>query len=85
MVMIKFDYVDKYYGKFYVLKNINFEFEKGEVVVVIGFFGLGKSMMFCCINGLEMIFLGKLLINDVDLYDKRIKLIEVWKNIGMVF
>ncbi|HAR0271080.1 TPA: amino acid ABC transporter ATP-binding protein, partial [Enterococcus faecium] len=45
MAMIKFDHVDKYYGKFHALKNINLEFEKGEVVVVIGPSGSGKSTM----------------------------------------
>ena len=57
MAMIKFDNVEKYYGKFQALKNINLEFEKGEVVVVIGPSGSGKSTMLRCINGLEMILL----------------------------
>lgn len=85
MAMIKFDHVDKYYGKFHALKNINLEFEKGEVVVVIGPSGSGKSTMLRCINGLETISSGKLLINDTDLHDKKTKLTEVRKNIGMVF
>ena len=85
MAIIKFDQVDKYYGKFHALKNINLEFEKGEVVVVIGPSGSGKSTMLRCINGLETISSGKLLINDTDLHDKKTKLTEVRKNIGMVF
>ena len=85
MAMIKFDHVDKYYVKFHSLKNINLEFEKGEVVVVIGPSGSGKSTMLRCINGLETISSGKLLINDTDLHDKKTKLTEVRKNIGMVF
>ncbi|EMF0102608.1 amino acid ABC transporter ATP-binding protein [Enterococcus hirae] len=85
MAMIKFDNVEKYYGKFHALKNINLEFEKGEVVVVIGPSGSGKSTMLRCINGLEMISSGRLLINDIDLQDKKTKLTEVRKNVGMVF
>ncbi|EOS7875233.1 amino acid ABC transporter ATP-binding protein [Enterococcus hirae] len=85
MAMIKFDNVEKYYGKFHALKNINLEFEKGEVVVVIGPSGSGKSTMLRCINGLETISSGKLLINDIDLQDKKTKLTEVRKNVGMVF
>ncbi|EMF0157043.1 amino acid ABC transporter ATP-binding protein [Enterococcus hirae] len=85
MAMIKFDNVEKYYGKFHALKNINLEFEKGEVVVVIGPSGSGKSTMLRCINGLETISSGRLLINDVDLQDKKTKLTEVRKNVGMVF
>jgi len=85
MTMIKFDGVEKYYGKFHALKNINLEFEKGEVVVVIGPSGSGKSTMLRCINGLETITSGKLLINDVDIRDKNTKLTEIRKNVGMVF
>lgn len=85
MAMIKFDNVEKYYGKFHALKNINLEFEKGEVVVVIGPSGSGKSTMLRCINGLETISSGRLLINDIDLQDKKTKLTEVRKNVGMVF
>lgn len=85
MAMIKFDNVEKYYGKFHALKNINLEFEKGEVVVVIGPSGSGKSTMLRCINGLETISSGRLLINDIHLQDKKTKLTEVRKNVGMVF
>ncbi|MHC5374753.1 amino acid ABC transporter ATP-binding protein [Enterococcus sp. LJL120] len=85
MAMIEFKNVEKYYGKFHALKNINLSFEKGEVVVVIGPSGSGKSTMLRCINGLEMISEGELLINDVNLHDKSIKLTEIRKNIGMVF
>ena len=85
MAMIKFDILEKYYGKFHALKNINLEFEKGEVVVVIGPSGSGKSTMLRCINGLETISSGRLLINDIDLQDKKTKLTEVRKNVGMVF
>ena len=85
MAMIKFDNVEKYYGKFHALKNINLEFEKGEVVVVIGPSGSGKGTMLRCINGLETISSGRLLINDIDLQDKKTKLTEVRKNVGMVF
>lgn len=85
MAMIEFKNVEKYYGKFHALKNINFEFAKGEVVVVIGPSGSGKSTMLRCINGLETISSGQLLINNKDLRDKQTKLTEVRKNIGMVF
>ncbi|WP_430616437.1 ABC transporter ATP-binding protein [Enterococcus sp. DIV0176] len=85
MAMIEFKNVEKYYGKFHALKNINLEFAKGEVVVVIGPSGSGKSTMLRCINGLETISSGQLLINNKDLRDKQTKLTEVRKNIGMVF
>ena len=68
--MIEFKEVEKYYGSFHALKDINLTVRKGEVVVVIGPSGSGKSTMLRCINGLEDITEGQLLINDVDLHGK---------------
>ncbi|MEW3526425.1 ATP-binding cassette domain-containing protein, partial [Enterococcus entomosocium] len=85
MAMIEFKNVEKYYGKFHALKNINLEFEKGEVVVVIGPSGSGKSTMLRTINGLETISGGQLLVNGKNLFDKDVKMTEIRKNIGMVF
>ncbi|MDH6365140.1 putative glutamine transport system ATP-binding protein [Enterococcus sp. PF1-24] len=85
MAMIEFKNVEKYYGKFHALKDINLSFEKGEVVVVIGPSGSGKSTMLRCINGLEQITSGELLFHDKKVNSKEIKLTEVRKNIGMVF
>jgi ABC-type polar amino acid transport system, ATPase component len=85
MSMIEFKGVEKYYGNFHALKNINLEFEKGEVVVVIGPSGSGKSTMLRTINGLETISSGNLLINGKDIRSKEAKLTEIRRNIGMVF
>ncbi|MBO0412489.1 amino acid ABC transporter ATP-binding protein [Enterococcus hulanensis] len=85
MPMVEFKHVEKYYGKFHALKNINLTFEKGEVVVVIGPSGSGKSTMLRCINGLEDISSGELLVNDKNLHSKEVKLKDIRKNIGMVF
>lgn len=85
MPMVEFKHVEKYYGKFHALKNINLTFEKGEVVVVIGPSGSGKSTMLRCINGLEDISSGELLVNDKNLHSKDVKLKDIRKNIGMVF
>lgn len=68
--MIEFKEVEKYYGSFHALKDINLTVQKGEVVVVIGPSGSGKSTMLRCINGLEDITEGQLLINDVDLHGR---------------
>ncbi|MDT2595712.1 amino acid ABC transporter ATP-binding protein [Enterococcus dongliensis] len=85
MPMVEFKHVEKYYGKFHALKDINLSFEKGEVVVVIGPSGSGKSTMLRCINGLEDITSGQLMVNDKDLHSKDVKLKDIRKNIGMVF
>lgn len=83
--MIEFKNVEKYYGDFHALKNINLEITQGEVVVVIGPSGSGKSTMLRCINALEEISTGHLLIDGVDLASKETNLNNVRKNLGMVF
>ncbi|MBS4212812.1 amino acid ABC transporter ATP-binding protein [Neobacillus rhizophilus] len=83
--MIRFDSVNKYYGDFHVLQNINLEINKGEVVVVIGPSGSGKSTMLRCINRLETISDGELIVNGVKVNDKKTNINELRRNIGMVF
>ncbi|MGO2100781.1 amino acid ABC transporter ATP-binding protein [Vagococcus salmoninarum] len=85
MIMIKFTNVDKYYGEFHALKNINLEIAKGEVVVVIGPSGSGKSTMLRCINALEEITEGELTIGEIDIHNPNTNLNDVRKNLGMVF
>ena len=83
--MIRFDSVNKYYGDFHVLKSINLEIQKGEVVVVIGPSGSGKSTMLRCINHLETITDGELSVNGVEVNGKKTNINELRRNIGMVF
>ncbi|WP_338472790.1 amino acid ABC transporter ATP-binding protein [Niallia sp. XMNu-256] len=83
--MIQFDSVNKYYGDFHVLKNINLEIQKGEVVVVIGPSGSGKSTLLRCINHLETITDGELSVDGVKVNDKKTNINELRRNIGMVF
>ncbi|MDT2814040.1 amino acid ABC transporter ATP-binding protein [Vagococcus carniphilus] len=83
--MISFKHVEKYYGSFHALKDINLTIERGEVVVAIGPSGSGKSTMLRCINALEEITTGELLVDGVDIHDKKTNLNEVRKNLGMVF
>lgn len=83
--MISFEQVNKHYGDFHVLKNINLTIKTGEVVVVIGPSGSGKSTLLRCINKLEEITDGSLMINDIQLKDKKTDINKVRRNIGMVF
>lgn len=83
--MIEFKDVNKYYGDFHALKNINLSFKKGEVTVVIGPSGSGKSTMLRCINGLEEINEGQLLVSGVDLHAKETNINNIRKHVGMVF
>lgn len=83
--IIQFQKVNKYYGNFHALKDINLSFNKGEVTVVIGPSGSGKSTMLRCINGLESIDDGKLIVNGTDLHAKATNLSQIRKRVGMVF
>ena len=83
--MIVFDGVNKYYGDFHVLKDINLTIEKGEVVVVIGPSGSGKSTMLRCINYLETISNGQLTVNNILVADQKTNINKLRRNIGMVF
>lgn len=85
MSMIEFHDVNKCFGKFQALKNINLTIDRGEVVTIIGPSGSGKSTVLRCINGLERITSGQLIVNDFDLADKKTDMNRIRKNVGMVF
>lgn len=83
--MIKFAKVNKYFGQFHVLKDINLEIKQGEVVVVIGPSGSGKSTMLRCINRLETINDGELIVDGIKVNDRKTNINELRKHVGMVF
>lgn len=83
--MIYFHQVNKYYGDFHVLKDINLTIHQGEVVVIIGPSGSGKSTLVRCINRLETITSGELIVDNVKVNDKNIDINQLRRNIGMVF
>ena len=83
--MIQFQNVNKHYGDFHVLKDINLTIQKGEVVVIIGPSGSGKSTLLRCINRLETISDGILEVNGIKINDKNTDINDLRKNIGMVF
>lgn len=82
---ISFKQVHKWYGKLHVLKNINEEIYSGEVVVVIGPSGSGKSTMLRCINGLENIQKGQLIVDGQEINHPKTDITKVRAEIGMVF
>ncbi|WP_462398942.1 amino acid ABC transporter ATP-binding protein [Lacticaseibacillus pantheris] len=86
MSMIEFKHVEKYYpNKFHALKDINLTIDKGEVVTIIGPSGSGKSTLLRTINGLESISEGQLLVNNMDLADRKTDINRLRKDVGMVF
>ena len=83
--MINFEKVNKYFGDFHVLKDINLTINKGEVVVVIGPSGSGKSTLLRCINRLETISNGVLTVNNLSVGDKKTDINKLRTEIGRVF
>ncbi|RDU71554.1 amino acid ABC transporter ATP-binding protein [Helicobacter aurati] len=82
--MICLEHVNKFYGKHHVLKDINLNVHEGEKLVIIGPSGSGKSTTIRCMNGLEQISDGKVVINGIELTHKT-KLTICRKYCAMVF
>lgn len=83
--MIDMIKIDKYYGDFHVLKDIDFNVKQGEIVVVCGPSGSGKSTLIRCINGLEEIDSGDILVDGVNIWESKKNLQDIRAEVGMVF
>lgn len=83
--MIKIENLYKSYGDLEVLKGISKHIDKGEVVAVIGPSGSGKSTFLRCINMLEGITSGKVVIQGQDLTNPKVNINKVRQDVGMVF
>jgi general L-amino acid transport system ATP-binding protein len=83
--IIKIDKLNKWYGDFHVLKNINLNVKEGEIIVVCGPSGSGKSTLIRCINYLEQFQKGTVIVNGIELQDDVKKIKELRKNVTMIF
>jgi putative glutamine transport system ATP-binding protein len=83
--MIEFKDVNKFYGDYHALTDINLKVEAGETVVLIGPSGSGKSTLIRTINGLEPVQGGQLIVNGQDLANPKTDMNRTRKNVGMVF
>lgn len=83
--MIEIKDVKKSFGSLDVLKGIDLTVDKGEVISVIGASGSGKSTMLYCINALEPIDGGQILVDGVDVHARETDVNKLRRNIGMVF
>ena len=83
--IIEFNDVNKWYGDFHVLKNINFSIKKGERIVVCGPSGSGKSTMTRCINRLEEHQKGTILVDGIEMNNNLKNIEAIRKDVGMVF
>lgn len=84
-VKVKTSGLKKHFGDNEVLKGIDIEIKEGEVVCVIGPSGSGKSTFLRCLNKLEDVSDGQVIIDDYDITDKKTDINKVRENIGMVF
>ncbi len=84
-VMIEVTGVDKFFGDFQALTNINMRVGKQEVVVVIGPSGSGKSTLIRCINRLEKHDRGTIVVDGIELGDDIRNIQEIRRETGMVF
>ncbi|MCT4372849.1 amino acid ABC transporter ATP-binding protein [Yangia mangrovi] len=83
--MIEIQNVRKSFGQMEVLKGIDLTVAKGEVLTVIGGSGSGKSTLLTCINGLEPIDSGKILVDGTEVHAKSTNLNKLRQKIGIVF
>ena len=83
--MIEIQNVHKSFGQLEVLKGIDLNVQRGEVVTIIGGSGSGKSTLLTCINGLEPIDSGKILVDGVEVHAKSTNLNKLRQKIGIVF
>lgn len=83
--MIKFSSVNKWYGEYHALVDVNAEVRKGEVVVVCGPSGSGKSTLIRTVNRLEEINRGQIFFDGQNIHDRKLGLNAYRSRVGFVF
>jgi ABC-type polar amino acid transport system ATPase subunit len=83
--VVTVEHLHKRFGDLHVLRGVNLEVHKGEVVVVIGPSGSGKSTFLRCINHLEQPTAGEIHIDGINLEDGQVNINEIRQTVGMVF
>ena len=84
-VKVHVSHLKKSFGRLEVLKDVSTDVYEGEVVVIIGPSGSGKSTFLRCMNRLEEITAGEVVVDGVDITDKHTDINRVRENVGMVF
>ena len=83
--IIELQSVNKWYGEFHVLRNINLNVKKGERIVICGPSGSGKSTMIRCINRLEEHQKGHIIVDGTELTNDLKNIDAIRREVGMVF
>ena len=84
-MMIRIENLHKNFGNLEVLKGVSLNIKKGEIVSIIGSSGSGKSTLLRCINLLETLDSGKIIVDGIDINERSVNIDNVRKEIGMVF
>jgi general L-amino acid transport system ATP-binding protein len=84
-IAISFQHVDKWFGSFHVLRDVNLTVRRGERMVVCGPSGSGKSTMIRCINALEPHQKGRIVVDGVELTSDVRTIEKIRRDVGMVF
>ena len=83
--MIKIKNLNKSFGDIRVLKGIDLEMDKGEIMAIVGPSGSGKSTLLRCMNLLEVPTEGEIIFEGSNIADKKVNIDEIRQKIGMVF
>ncbi|MEK9968808.1 MAG: ATP-binding cassette domain-containing protein, partial [Ferrovibrio sp.] len=83
--IIELQSVNKWYGEFHVLRNLNLSVKKGERIVICGPSGSGKSTMIRCINRLEEHQKGHIIVDGTELTNDLKNIDAIRRDVGMVF
>ena len=83
--IIEISELNKWYGDFHALKNINMNVKEGEIIVVCGPSGSGKSTLIRCVNFLEKFQEGNIVVADIELTDDAQKIRKIRSEVAMVF
>ena len=85
MPIVSMKAVQKWYGDYHALKDLDFSVEQGERVVICGPSGSGKSTLIRCINGLETCDAGSIVVNGIELTQRAESVAKIRSAVGMVF
>ncbi|MGE7416532.1 ATP-binding cassette domain-containing protein, partial [Methylobacterium tarhaniae] len=77
--------VNKWYGAFHVLRDVDLSVRKGERIVICGPSGSGKSTLIRCINRLEEHQAGRIVVDGIELTNDLKRIDEIRREVGMVF
>jgi len=83
--IVSFEKLNKWYGEFHVLRDVDLQVARGEKIVICGPSGSGKSTLIRCVNALEEYQQGRLVVDGVELGDDLKAIDAVRRRVGMVF